>query len=184
VVNKNWKLLSRKKVYDGSPYINIFIDKVRLPNGNIIDDYHRIEVNNAVMLLVENEKSELLVYNEYRHGIKDVSYTFPAGGIEKDETINDTAKRELLEEMGYEFNDCKLISKYVVSGSYMFSELNFVSIKGIKKVRDPSNIDIENPEYLWLRKDLVINAIKENKFKGLTYVTAAFAWLFYYEEEK
>ena len=28
---KKWKLLSRKKVYDGSPYINIFIDKVELP---------------------------------------------------------------------------------------------------------------------------------------------------------
>ena len=136
------------------------------------------------MLLVENENRELLVYNEYRHGIEEVSYTFPAGGIEKEETIKDTAKRELLEEMGYEFKDYKLINKYVVSGSYMFSELNFVSIKGIKKIREPSNVDIENPEYLWLKKDLVVSAIKENKFKGLTYVTAALAWLFYYEEEK
>ena len=41
----------KKKVYDGSPYINIFIDKVELPDGKIIDDYHRIEVNNAVMFL-------------------------------------------------------------------------------------------------------------------------------------
>ncbi len=79
---KKWKLLSRKKVYDGSPYINIFIDKVELPDGKIIDDYHRIEVNNAVMLLIENNSGELLVYKEYRHGISDVTYTFPAGGIE------------------------------------------------------------------------------------------------------
>ena len=64
---KKWKLLSRKKVYDGSPYINIFIDKVELPDGKIIDDYHRIEVNNAVMLLIENNSGELLVYKEYRH---------------------------------------------------------------------------------------------------------------------
>ncbi|GIR93497.1 MAG: hypothetical protein CM15mP93_16840 [Thiotrichaceae bacterium] len=49
--DKKWKLLSRKKGLDGSPYINIFIDKIELPNGKIIDDYHRIEVNNAVMLL-------------------------------------------------------------------------------------------------------------------------------------
>ena len=88
--NKKWKLLSRKKVYDGSPYINILIDKIELPNGNTIDDYHRIEVNNAVMLLIENENNELLVYNEYRHGIGEVSYTFPAGGIENNETIEET----------------------------------------------------------------------------------------------
>ena len=28
--DKKKKLLSRKKVYDGSPYINIFIDKIEL----------------------------------------------------------------------------------------------------------------------------------------------------------
>ena len=39
------------------------------------------------MLLIENEKNELLVYNEYRHGIADVSFTFPAGGIENNESL-------------------------------------------------------------------------------------------------
>ena len=57
IKNKKWELISRKKVYDGSPYIKISVDKVRLPSGDIIDDYHRIEVNNAVMLLVENDKN-------------------------------------------------------------------------------------------------------------------------------
>ena len=53
--NKNWKLISRDKVYDGSPYIKIYKDTIMLPNNKIIDDYHRIEVNNAVMLLIEND---------------------------------------------------------------------------------------------------------------------------------
>lgn len=181
--NKKWKLLSRKKVYDGSPYINIFIDKIELPNGNTIDDYHRIEVNNAVMLLIENENNELLVYNEYRHGIGEVSYTFPAGGIENNETIEETTKRELLEELGYEFSDFKILKKNIVSASYMFSELNYISIKNIKKVCEPSCVDIEDPDILWLSKNLLINAIKEDKFKGLTYATAALIWLFY-EEKK
>ena len=52
--------------------------RIELPDGKIIDDYHRIEVNNAVMLLIENNSGELLVYKEYRHGISDVTYTFPA----------------------------------------------------------------------------------------------------------
>ena len=84
---KNWELISRKDVYDGSPYVKVSIDTVKLPNGQIIDDYHRIEVQNAVMLLVENDKKELLVYKEYRHGVAEVSYTFPAGGIEEGETL-------------------------------------------------------------------------------------------------
>ena len=179
---KKWKVISRKKVYDGSPYIKISIDEIELPNGDIINDYHRIEVNNAVMLLIENEKKELLVYNEYRHGIGEVSYTFPAGGIEDGETIQKTAKREILEELGFEFKKSSLLKKYIVSSSYMFSELNFILIREIKKIAEPSNRDIENPDLVWLKKEYVIEALKNNKFKGLTYATAALLWLFYEKE--
>jgi len=177
--NKNWKLISRDKVYDGSPYIKIYKDTVKLPNNKIINDYHRIEVNNAVMLLIENDKKELLVYNEYRHGIADVSYTFPAGGIENNESIEAASEREVMEELGYKFNNIKLLKKYIVSGSYMFSELNMVSIKNIKKISEPKEIDIENPEIMWLSKKSVKEALFNDKFKGLTYATAALIWLLY-----
>jgi len=181
--NKNWKLISRDKVYDGSPYIKIYKDTIKLPNNKIIDDYHRIEVNNAVMLLIENDKKELLVYNEYRHGIADVSYTFPAGGIENNESIEAASEREVMEELGYKFNNIKLLKKYIVSGSYMFSELNMVAIKSIKKISEPKEIDIENPEIIWLSKKSVKEALFNDKFKGLTYATAALIWLLY-ENEK
>ena len=69
-----------------------------LPSNKIIDDYHRIEVNDAVMLLIQDSKKNLMVYGEYRHGIGKISYTLPAGGIEKDETV--LAKKRALEETG------------------------------------------------------------------------------------
>ena len=182
--SKIWKLLCRNKVYDGSPFIKIFKDKVKLPSGSIIDDYHRIEVNNAVMLLIENDNNELLVYEEYRHGIGEVSYTFPAGGIENNETLDIAAAREAHEELGISFNDCKLLKSYIVSGSYMFSELNMMSIKNIFKISEPNEKDIENPEVLWLSKKDVKDAISNHKFKGLTYATAALLWLFYKDEKR
>lgn len=178
-----WEVLDRNIVYNGSPYLKVFKDVIKLPSGDIIDDYHRIEVNNAVMLLIENKKGELLVYNEYRHGIAEISYTFPAGGIENDENIEAASKREVMEELGYKFNNIKLLKKYIVSGSYMFSELNMVSIKNIKKISEPKEIDIENPDIMWLPKKLVRQAIFNDKFKGLTYATAALIWLLYKEDE-
>ena len=110
---KNWKILSRKLVYDGSPHMKISIDKVELPNGKIINDYHRIEIKDAVMLLVKNKKGELLTYKEYRHGINCESLTFPAGAIEKDESEIDAAKRELMEETGYIANSFDIINDYI-----------------------------------------------------------------------
>ena len=179
---KNWELISRKDVYDGSPYVKVSIDTVKLPNGQIIDDYHRIEVQNAVMLLVENDKNELLVYKEYRHGVAEVSYTFPAGGIEEDETLEKASRREFLEETGLIFKKYKLLKNYIVSGSYMFGELNFIQIQNIEKVSDAISKDIENPEHIWITKEQVKKAVTGNDFKALTYATAAMTWLLYNEE--
>ena len=53
-----WEVLDRNIVYNGSPYLKVFKDVIKLPSGDIIDDYHRIEVNNAVMLLIEKIKKE------------------------------------------------------------------------------------------------------------------------------
>ena len=53
---KKLEVIIYSAVYDGYPFIKVSIDKVQLPDGKIIDDYHCIEVHNAVMLLVETLK--------------------------------------------------------------------------------------------------------------------------------
>ncbi len=175
---KNWTVLSRKKVYDGSPYINIFKDKIMLPDGNILNDYHRIEIRDAVILLVEDNDKRLMIYKEYRHGIGRESFTLPAGGIEDGESIENASLRELNEETGYTSTNIKKIKSFIVSGSYMFSNLHFMHIKGIKSINSPLIKDIENPEIMWLSKKDVSNALKNNKFAGLTYATAIMLWLY------
>lgn len=174
----NWKVLSREKVYDGSPHLNIFSDQVQLPNGKIINDYHRIEAKDAVILLVENEKKELLVYNEYRHGVGKRSYTLPAGGIDNKEDIFKTSSRELFEETGYTAHKESLLGKYLVSSSYRISEVSFIYLTDIRQVSKPTCKDIENPDFLWLDKKSVMKAIKTKKFVSVVHLSAVMSWLF------
>jgi len=174
---KNWKLLKRNLVYDGSPYIKIFKDKVILPSNEIIDDYHRIEVNDAIMLLIQDSKKNLMVYREYRHGIGKVSYTLPAGGIEENETALKAAKRELLEETGFKAKSFKSMKKFTVSGSYCFSKLHYILVTDLIKQTNPLEKDLENPEIIWLSKKEVKEAIKKEKFIGLTYATGVLMWI-------
>ena len=149
-----------------------------LPDGNILNDYHRIEIRDAVILLVEDNDKRLMIYKEYRHGIGRESFTLPAGGIEDGESIENASLRELNEETGYTSTNIKKIKSFIVSGSYMFSNLHFMHIKGIKSINSPLIKDIENPEIMWLSKKDVSNALKNNKLAGLTYATAIMLWLY------
>ena len=143
------------------------MDKVQLPNGKIIDDYHRIEVHNAVMLLVENEKKELLVYKEYRHGIAEVSLTFPAGGIENNENIYEAAKEGFLRKLDLKEKIFCVLNDYIVSGSYMFGELTFIKVTNFLKKNSPINKDIENPEHIWMSYNQIKKSVQNKDFKKL-----------------
>ena len=59
-------------------------------------------------------------------------------------------------------------------------QINFPS--DLKKISEPKEVDIENPEILWLPRKLVLDGIYNDKFKGLTYATAALIWLLYQDE--
>ena len=63
----------------------------------------------GVRVLVENEKGEILLV---RHTYVDGWY-LPGGGVEKGETLQQAARKELLEETGFEFiGDMELIGAF------------------------------------------------------------------------
>lgn len=64
-----------------------------------------------VKLLLINSKGELLL------GYSHHEYQFPGGTQEENETLDDTVKRELLEETGIELNDSKF-KPFVKSSGY------------------------------------------------------------------
>src|SRR5450756_1653884 len=56
----------------------------------------------AVAILAVHEKEEILLARQYRSALKDSTWEIPAGKLEPNENPLKCAKRELLEETGYE----------------------------------------------------------------------------------
>ena len=112
----------------------------------------------APRLIVAKTQREMVIKGLLRNGIES-----EAGGIEDGESIENASLRELNEETGYTSTNIKKIKSFIVSGSYMFSNLHFMHIKGIKSINSPLIKDIENPEIMWLSKKDVSNALKNNK---------------------
>lgn len=95
-----WKLLERKKVFSSS-FLNVYEDRVELPNGKILDDYTVVEKPSIVLVVATDTNNNIIILREYKHGAGEVLYTLPAGHKEKNESPINTAKRELAEEAGY-----------------------------------------------------------------------------------
>lgn len=96
----SWKFIERKKVY-GSKFVNVYEDRIELPNGSIIDDYTVIEKPSIVIVAATDKQNNIIILREYKYGAGETLLTLPAGHKKDNETPIDTAKRELLEETGY-----------------------------------------------------------------------------------
>ena len=65
-------------------------------------EFYVIESEDWVNVVAVTDKEEIVLIKQYRHGIMDLTIEIPGGMVESGEDPLESAKRELLEETGYE----------------------------------------------------------------------------------
>ncbi len=96
-----WKTLETETLVD-EYHATLKKNKVQLPDGAIIDDFYTVTIPDAAMVAAITKDGRLLLKSEYRYTCGSDIIECPAGMIEAGEEPMVTAKRELLEETGYE----------------------------------------------------------------------------------
>lgn len=101
--------LERTTIYE-SDYVCLYSDRVKLPGGTVIEKYHQIHYpHEAVSVVLFNEKNEILMIRERRYTVNRLEWEIPAGRVENGESIEEAARREVLEETGCLLKDLQFL---------------------------------------------------------------------------
>jgi ADP-ribose pyrophosphatase len=128
------KRLARTTIYE-NPWVNLYVDQVEFPHGYIIDQHHLLDFDKeAVMALVVNDHGQLLFVQVTRYPTMDSGWEFPAGSIEDGETVLEAARREVLEESGYDSCDHQLFYTYYPMNGIANQVYHIVRCRALQQV--------------------------------------------------
>lgn len=92
-------LIEGAQMYQGK-MLDVRLDRVRLANG-VESTREYVKHQGAVVVIPLLDNGKMIFERQFRYPLGQVLLEFPAGKIDPGETIDTTARRELLEETGY-----------------------------------------------------------------------------------
>jgi ADP-ribose pyrophosphatase len=110
------KRISSEYKYCGK-VINVRVDQARIPNGNMTLR-EVVEHPGGVGIALEDDEGRFFMVTQYRYAQEQIMLEYPAGKKEKGEDPLTTAKREIVEETGYEGRDFVYLGNMVPTPAY------------------------------------------------------------------
>jgi ADP-ribose pyrophosphatase len=164
---KSLKTHSRKLILDMSPHLQVESHEVELPDGKRITGWPWVISPDFVNVAVITEEGSYLCFRQTKYSVKGSTLAPVGGYIEEGEEPLAAAKRELLEETGYEAPEWEHLGEYTVDGNRGCGLAHFFLARGASKVAEPASDDLEPQELLHLSRAEVEAAVARGAFKVL-----------------
>ena len=152
-----WEEVSRETVVRDE-WIDFRRLSYRLPDGKVAGPFYSYTRSDYAVVIAIDEEGRYICVRQYRQGIGEVTTEFPAGGIERKdgkeyghsqdvsaEDALDAAKRELLEETGYESDEWRHL--LTVPSNATIAD-NYAYLYEAKNCRKVSGQSLDDTEFL------------------------------------
>jgi ADP-ribose pyrophosphatase len=152
--------------------VTVSIESVQLPDGRRVDDYVQIDIPDFVLIFAETAAGEVVWLRQYRHGARRVSLELPSGQIDDAETPLEAARRELLEETGYQGANWISLGSFVQSTSQRIGTGHVFRAQDVAIVREPCSGDLEEARVELLTRDDLVAALHRNEIVSASCLAA------------
>jgi ADP-ribose pyrophosphatase len=171
----------RSEVVYKSDWMTVYEDSVIKDNDDTagsVGTFNRINVSDAVIVVPVYENRSLLMVENYRHGVGTSLLELPGGFINKDETVLDAARRELLEETGYNCNRLKM-KNWFYTWPGRTGQKDFVVVaKGLRKSIKKNLDEFESIKVCKLSEKTIRRELKHGRIKSAVTISALFEGYF------
>ena len=158
-----WEVLESREVFAAEPWIRLSVQKVRLPDGRVIDDYHQVEFPEYAVVFAQTPRGKVVVEQIYKHGVGRACLALPSGLLDPGEEPLDAARRELLEETGYASHDWSSLGSFVINGNYGCGKAHLFMARDASKVDEPDSGDLEEIRVEMIQPDALMDAVRSGE---------------------
>jgi len=164
-----WKTLSKETVLNYSKFLSLEKHTIQLPDGTIIDDWPWVITPDYINVAVITEDDQFLCFRQTKYAAHGVLLAPVGGYLEPNEDPLLAARRELLEETGYEASQWTALGSYAVDGNRGMGKAHLFLAQHARQIRQPQADDLEKQEMLLLSRSEIEQAVKSGDFKVLAW---------------
>lgn len=153
-------------------------------NKNGYEFVTRTKARAAAIIIAITPQREIILVEQYRMAVQSVVLELPAGLVGDDatyekESILDAAKRELLEETGYEANTMQEVAAGPISSGLSGEAMTFCYSDTLTKRHEGGGIDDEDITVRVVKLDDIHDFIAQRKAAGLMIDPKIFIGLYF-----
>ena len=164
---KPLKTVSKKTILDMGKYLVVEAHEVELPDGSVIPDWPWVITPDYINVVAVTDDGKFPVFRQTKYSVDGTSLAPVGGYLDPGEDPLTAAKRELLEETGYEASEWIHLGSYPVDGNRGGGTAHLYLAQGARKVAEIDSDDVEEQELLLLSRAELEAALDAREFKVL-----------------
>jgi ADP-ribose pyrophosphatase len=169
---KPWKTIQRQTILEQRPWLVLEHHTVELPDGRLIPDWPWIITPDYVNVIAVTEDERFLCFRQVKYGVEGITLGIVGGFVEEGEEPIQAARRELLEETGYEAADWVPLGSYCVDPNRGVAMGHLYLARQARYVTPRNADDLEEQELILLTRLETEMALARGEFKVLAWTAA------------